>query len=49
MRKSTKKVLHQSERILEILIYIKLISIYKWLLRKEKNRNMWHYCLLRQF
>jgi len=35
---STKNDLHRSERILEILIYIKLIDIfYRWFLCKRKR------------
>jgi len=42
--KSTKNFLHRSERILEILIYIKLVAIlYKWFIYEKKNRNMWYY------
>jgi len=36
--KSTKNILHQSERILEILIYIKFVNIlYRLLFIKEKE------------
>jgi len=36
--KSTKNILHQSERILENLIYIKLVGIlYRWFLCKRKK------------